>query len=90
MKVHIAHKSFWAWKNGAVKLEKGLSLENVSMLLAKQVSNVEGITKVEKVVDLKHEVCKLTKLHAMQLKEKRKGLQDRLIGVKFNMDDQKL
>jgi hypothetical protein len=65
VKVHIAHKNFWAWENGGVKLEKGLSLENVSMFLTKQVSNVERITKVEKVADLKHEVCKLTKLHAM-------------------------
>ncbi len=38
-----------------MKLEKGASLENASMFLVLQISN-EGITKVEMVIDLKHEM----------------------------------
>jgi hypothetical protein len=47
----------------------------------------ERITMVETITDLKHEVCKLTKLHVKQLEDKRKKLQDHLIGLKFSMDD---
>jgi len=50
----------------------------------------ERITMVETVADLKHEVYKLTKLRVKQLEEKRKKLQDHLIGLKFSMDDKKL
>jgi hypothetical protein len=42
-------------KNSNVKLEKGASLESASMSLVLQISN-EGITKVETVANLKHEV----------------------------------
>jgi len=47
----------------------------------------ERITMVETIVNLKHEVCKLTKLCVKQLEEKKKGLENHLISLKFNMDD---
>jgi hypothetical protein len=73
-------------KNSDVELEKVASLESASMPLVLQISD-EGIIKVEKVANLKHEVWKLTKLRVRQLEEKNKGLQNHLIGLKFNMDD---
>jgi hypothetical protein len=45
---------------------------------------------VETIADFKHEVCKLTKLHVKQLEEKKNGLQNHLISLKFSMDEWKL
>ncbi len=64
-------------------------MENVTTPIGKPLSK-ERITMVEIIANLKHEVCKLTKLRVKQLEEKNKGLQNHLISLKFNMDDWKL
>ncbi len=50
----------------------------------------ENINKVDKILDLKHEVWKLANVCFKQFEEKEKGLQDHLIGLKFSMEDRKL
>jgi hypothetical protein len=72
--------------NGGAKVAKDTSMEIASRPLGKPLP-CENITSVEKVLDLKHEVWKLTKLHVKYLEGKRKKLQDHLIGLKFSMDD---
>jgi len=73
-----------------VKLEKDGNMFNVDMLaLIKPLSN-GNISKVEKVLDLEHEVWKLANVRFRQLEEKKKVFQDHLIGLKFNMKDHKL
>jgi hypothetical protein len=72
--------------NGSGKLGRNATMENATTHVCKPLFK-ERITMVETIVDLKHEVCKLTKLCVKQLEEKKKGLQNHFIGLKFNMDD---
>jgi hypothetical protein len=73
-----------------VKLEKDRSVYNVNMLAPTKALCNENINRVEKVLDLKHEVSKLNYLCFKQLEEKKKRLQDHLISLKFSMEDRKL
>ncbi len=61
-------------------------MENVTTPIGKPLSK-ERITMVKTIVNLKHEVYKLIKLRVKQLEEKKKGLQNHLISLKFSMDD---
>jgi hypothetical protein len=61
-------------------------MENVTTPIGKPLFK-EMITMVETIANLKHEVCKLTKLRVKQLEEKKKGLQNHLITLKFSMGD---
>jgi len=71
--------------NGRGKLGRSATMENATTPIGKPLSK-ERITMVETSADLKHEVCKLSKLRVKQLEEK-KGLQNHLISFKFNMDE---
>ncbi len=68
---------------------KDVSILNVHMFWRNLVFE-EDIAKVEKIVDLKHEVWKLNKVRLKQLEDKKRGLQDQLLGLKFNMEDWKM
>jgi hypothetical protein len=72
--------------NGCGKLGRSATMENATTPISKPLSK-ERITMVETIGDLKHEVCKLTKLRVKQLEEEKKGLQNHLISFKFNMDE---
>jgi hypothetical protein len=72
--------------NRSGKLGRSATMENVTTPIGKPLSK-ERITMVEIIANLKHEVCKLTKLCVKQLEEKKKGLQNHLISLKFSMDD---
>jgi hypothetical protein len=72
--------------NGSGKLGRNETMENATTPIGKPLFK-EKITMVETIVDLKHEVCKLTKLCVKQLEEKKKGLQNHLISLKFSMDE---
>ncbi len=63
---------------------------NVDMPTPTKPLSNEDINIVEKVLDLKHEAWKLTNVHFKQFEEKKKGLQDHLIGLNFIMEDPKL
>lgn len=56
------------------------------MELKKHVPN-EEVSKVETILELKHEIWKLNKLHLKQLEEEKNGYSEQLISLKFNMDD---
>jgi hypothetical protein len=73
-----------------VKLEKDGSMFDVNMLAPTKPLSNEDINKVEKVLDLKHEVWKLANIHFRQFEKKKKGFQDHLLGLKFIMKDHKL
>ncbi len=62
---------------------------DASMPLKRPTFN-EEVSKMKKVVELKHEVLQLTKVCLRQLEERKKGLQHHFLGFKFNMEDQKL
>jgi hypothetical protein len=64
--------------------------KDVNMLFMRKPTSDEKVGKVKKNVDMKCEVLKLTRVHMKQLEGKRKGLQDHLLCLKFNMEDQKL
>jgi hypothetical protein len=72
--------------NGTGKLGKSATMENATTPIGEPLSK-ERITMVETIVDLKHEVCKLIKLCVKKLEEKKKGLQNHLISLKFSMDE---
>jgi hypothetical protein len=59
-------------RHGCVKLEKDRSVYNVNMLAPTKALCNENINRVEKVLDLKHEVSKLTYVCFKQLEEKKK------------------
>jgi hypothetical protein len=73
-----------------VKLEKDGSMYNVDMTFPTKPLSNENTNKVEKALYLKHEVWKLANVCFKQLEEKKKGLQDHLISLKFTMEDCKL
>jgi ribosomal protein L21 len=72
--------------NRSGKLGRNATMENVTTSTGKPLSK-ERIIVVETITNLKHEVCKLIKLRAKQLEEKKKGLQNHLISLKFSMGD---
>ncbi len=65
---------------------KDVNILNLHMLWRNPMFK-EDIAKVEKIVDLKHEVQKLNKVQLKLLEDKKRGLQDILLGLKFNMED---
>jgi hypothetical protein len=66
------------------------SMSNVDTPAPTKPLSNEDINRVDKVLDLKHEVWKLANVCFKQFEEKKKGLQDHLIGLKFIMEDRKL
>lgn len=67
-------------------LNKVANMFTTFMELKKHVPN-EEVSKVETILELKHEIWKLNKLHLKQLEEEKNGYSERLISLKFNMDD---
>lgn len=68
----------------------GKEEKDVNMLFMRKPTSDEKVGEVKKNVDMKCEVLKLTKVHMKQLEGKRKGLQNHLLCLKFNMEDWKL
>jgi transcriptional regulator of heat shock response len=48
------------------------------------------IGKVQKKLEFKHKIWKLNKVQLKELEKKNRHLQEHLLGLKFNMEDQKL
>jgi hypothetical protein len=71
-----------------VKVEKYASILNANLPFSKPMSH-EDIGKVQQVLKFKHEVWKLTNVCLKQLEEKKRGLQEHLIGLRFSMEDRK-
>ncbi len=67
-------------------LNKVANMFTTFMELKKHVPN-EEVSKVETILELKHEIWKLNKLHLKQLEEEKNGYSERLISLKVNMDD---
>jgi hypothetical protein len=67
-------------------LDKVANMFTAFMEFKRHVPN-EEVSKVETILELKHEIWKLNKLHLKQLEEEKKGYSERLIDLKFNMDD---